>query len=109
MHSAGLNRQNKTTLPDSPYAVFAIDEANRNCQTNPMEICFTPEQEARLDRIALLQGVAPAQLVRDATLSLLEEDQAFRAAVKKGAEEADQELFVGEAEMETRVSHLMTL
>jgi hypothetical protein len=81
MHSAGLNRQNKTALSDSPYAVFAIDEANRHCQTNPMEICFTPEQEARLDRIAL-QGVAPAQLLRDATLSLLEEDQAFRAAVK---------------------------
>jgi hypothetical protein len=39
-----------------------------------MEVQFTPEQESRLAQIAYLEGVAPAQLVQDAALRLIEED-----------------------------------
>ena len=39
-----------------------------------MEVQFTPEQEERLARIAGVEGVAPARLVQDAALRLIEED-----------------------------------
>jgi RHH-type rel operon transcriptional repressor/antitoxin RelB len=39
-----------------------------------MEVQFTPEQEERLVRIAGVEGVAPARLVQDAALRLIEED-----------------------------------
>lgn len=40
-----------------------------------MEVQFTPEQEARLAQIASYEGVAPALLVRDAALRLIEEGE----------------------------------
>jgi hypothetical protein len=53
-----------------------------------MEVRFTPEEEARLARIAAQEGVAPAELVKDAALRLLEDDARFRAGVGKGVEQA---------------------
>jgi hypothetical protein len=43
-----------------------------------MEVQFTPEQEAKLARMASLAGVAPDRLVRDVTLRLLEDNE-FKA------------------------------
>jgi hypothetical protein len=40
-----------------------------------MEVQFTLEQEARLGQIASVQGVAPARLVQDAALLLIEDDE----------------------------------
>jgi hypothetical protein len=37
-----------------------------------MEVDFTPEQEAKLARIASIEGVEPKRLVRDAALRLIE-------------------------------------
>jgi len=54
-----------------------------------MEVQFTPEQEARLGQIASVQGVAPARLVQDAALLLIEDDERLRAGVRKGIEQAD--------------------
>ena len=54
-----------------------------------MEVRFTPEEEARLAKIATQEGVAPAELVKDAALRLLEDDTRFRAGVRKGVEQAD--------------------
>ncbi len=48
-----------------------------------MELHFTPEQETQLARIASNEGVDAERLVKDATLRLLQEDAAFRAAVEK--------------------------
>jgi len=39
----------------------------------PMEVQFTPEQEARLAEIASVLGKAPAMLVQDAALRLIED------------------------------------
>jgi predicted transcriptional regulator len=61
-----------------------------------MEVPLTPEQEAQLARIARDEGIAPAQLVREAVLWLIEADARFRAAVQKGIEQADGGLFVEE-------------
>jgi hypothetical protein len=45
-----------------------------------MEVQFTAEEEARLGQIAAIAGTEPADLVEDAALRLLEEDERFRAA-----------------------------
>jgi hypothetical protein len=39
-----------------------------------MEVLFTPEQEAKLTRIASAEGIAPSQLVQDAALMLIGEE-----------------------------------
>ena len=71
-----------------------------------MEIHLNPDQEARLSRIALYAGRKAEELVVDAALRLLEEDAAFRAAVRKGVEQADRGEFVSEEEMDTRMRRM---
>lgn len=74
-----------------------------------MEVEFTPEQEVRLRQIASAQGVAPASLVQDAALLLIEDDERFRAGVRKGIEQADQGMFIEEAEMDARISRMLRI
>ncbi|PYU54666.1 MAG: hypothetical protein DMG56_26540 [Acidobacteria bacterium] len=61
-----------------------------------MEVRFTPEEEARLARIATQEGVNPTELVKGAALRLLEEGARFRAGVRKGVEQADRSEFIDE-------------
>jgi hypothetical protein len=63
-----------------------------------MEIQFTPEQEAHLARIARDEGVAPAQLVQEAALRLIEDDSRFCAAMRRENEKANGGLFVARRE-----------
>jgi predicted transcriptional regulator len=72
-----------------------------------MEVEFTPEQEARLVQIASVEGIAPTRLVQSAALLLIEDDERFRAAVRKGIDQADRGIFVDEAEMEVRISRML--
>jgi predicted transcriptional regulator len=72
-----------------------------------MEVQFTPEQEARLSKIAAQEGQAPEALVKDAALRLLEDDARFRAGVRKGIEQADRGEFVEEEEMDARVKRML--
>jgi predicted transcriptional regulator len=72
-----------------------------------MEIQFTPEQEARLAQIASVEGIAPARLVQDAALRLIEDDARFRSAVRKGIDQADRGEFIEEAEMDARVARML--
>ena len=71
-----------------------------------MEVRFTPEEEARLARIATQEGVDPAELVKDAALRLLEDDTRFRAGVRKGIEQADRGEFIEEEEIDARVKRM---
>jgi predicted transcriptional regulator len=71
-----------------------------------MEVRFTPEEEARLTKIATQEGVDPAELVKDAALRLLEDDSRFRAGVRKGIEQADRGEFIEEEEMDARVKRM---
>jgi predicted transcriptional regulator len=71
-----------------------------------MEVRFTPEEEARLARIATQEGVDPSELVKDAALRLLEDDTRFRAGVRKGIEQADRGEFIEEEEMDARVKRM---
>jgi len=71
-----------------------------------MEIHLTPEQEAQLSQIATQSGTDAEQLVKDAALRLLDEDARFRAAVRKGIEQADRGEFIEEAEMDARLEQM---
>jgi predicted transcriptional regulator len=71
-----------------------------------MEVRFTPEEEARLAKIATQEGVDAEELVKDAALRLLEDDARFRASVRKGIEQADRSEFIEEEEMDARVKRM---
>ena len=73
-----------------------------------MEVQFTPEQEAKLGQIASAEGIEPARLVQDAALLLIEDDERFRAGVRKGIEQADQGIFIEEAEMDARIARMLS-
>jgi len=72
-----------------------------------MEVHFTPEQEAQLSEIASQSGVDAELLVKNAALRLLERDARFRAAVRKGLEQADRSEFVPEDEMDARIDRML--
>ena len=72
-----------------------------------MEVHFTPEQEAQLSQIADHTGTLAADLVKDAALRLLEEDGRFRAAVRKGIEQANRGEFIEEEEMDVRIERML--
>jgi predicted transcriptional regulator len=72
-----------------------------------MEVQFTSEQEVRLGQIASVEGIAPTRLVQEAALLLIEDDERFRAGVRKGIEQADQGMFIEEAEMDARIARMI--
>jgi predicted transcriptional regulator len=72
-----------------------------------MQIYFTPEEETQLSQLAAHAGVNPAQMVKDAALGLLDEDARFRAAIRKGIAEADQDQFISEQEMDARLKRML--
>jgi predicted transcriptional regulator len=72
-----------------------------------MEIEMTPEQEAQLAQIAAHLHKDPQQLVIDAALRLIDEDDRFRAGVRKGIEEADRGDFIDQPEMDARVERML--
>ena len=72
-----------------------------------MEVRFTPEQEAKLARIASMTGSGPEELVKHAALRLLDEDAQFRAAVAKGKAEADRGEFIDEGDMDARFERML--
>ena len=74
-----------------------------------MEVHFTPEQEAHLAKIASTTGTNPEELVKDATLRLLQEDAHFRAAVQEGIAQADRGEFIEEDEMDARFEEMLRL
>jgi predicted transcriptional regulator len=73
-----------------------------------MEIEITPEQEAQLVQIAAHLHKAPHQLVIDAALRLIDEDDRFRAGVRKGIEEANRGEVIDEAEMNVQIERMLT-
>lgn len=72
-----------------------------------MEIQIAPEQEAELAQIAAHLQKDPHQLVMDAALRLIDEDDRFRAAVRKGVEEANRGELIDQTEMDRRVERVL--
>jgi predicted transcriptional regulator len=72
-----------------------------------MEIHFTPDQEARLSQVADHSGTDAEQLVKDIVMRTIEEDERFRAAVRRGIEEADRGELIPHDEVATRLERLL--
>ena len=64
---------------------------------------FTPEQLQRLSQIAAHAGTDTEHLVKNAALRLVEEDAKFRAAVRKGMEQADRGELIDHEEVVARI------
>jgi predicted transcriptional regulator len=71
-----------------------------------MEVHLPPEIEAQLHQLAARTGTDAEQLLKDAALRLLREDAQFRAAVRKGIEQAERGEFIEEDEMDARVERM---
>jgi len=72
-----------------------------------MEVHFTPEQEMKLALIAASTGTEAEELVKDATVRLLQEDERFRTAVREGVAQADRGAFIEEEEMDARFEEML--
>ena len=84
----------------------AFDRVARAPYTDGMEVHFSPDQIAQLAQIAAQEGVDTEKLVKDAALKLLQDDEHFRAAVRRGLEQADRDEFIEEDEMDARIKRM---
>jgi len=84
-----------------------LTRADAGSKLAGIEVHFTPEQELRLASIATREGIDPQELVKDATLKLLQDDAQFRAAVPKGVEQAERGEFIEDGEMDARVKRML--
>lgn len=64
-----------------------------------MEVHFTPEQEARLTQAAANSGTDAEQIVKDAAIRFLDEDERYRSVVLEGIAAADRGEFVDDDEV----------
>jgi predicted transcriptional regulator len=64
-----------------------------------MEVQFTPDQQAKLSRMAEAQGRAAEALVQEAVERLLSYDEWFSGEAAKGLAAADRGEFVDHAEV----------
>jgi len=71
-----------------------LTPAGRERKTGNMEVQFTPEQQAKLSRMAAAQGRAAETLVQEAVERLLNYDDWFLREVEKGLAAADRGEFV---------------
>lgn len=71
-----------------------------------MEVKFTPEQEARITKMAGESGTDPDRLVRDVVTRYLDDEARFLAAVEKGLTAAERGEFIEEEEMDTRIERM---
>lgn len=68
---------------------------------------MTPEQEAQLAQIAAHLHKDPHQLVIDAALRLIDEDDRFCAGVRKGIEGADRGDLIDGVDMDARIERML--
>ena len=72
-----------------------------------MELQITPEQEAKIATLAARLDRSPGELVLDAALKMAEEEDRFRAAVRKGLAYDSRGEFIEGAEMDARVERML--
>ena len=84
----------RLTLPSSDLTLEVI------------EVHFTPELQAKLDRVAAENNSGADEYVQQLVERYLEDDASFRAAVRKGMEQADRAEFIEDEEMDARVARM---
>ena len=73
-----------------------------------MHVPLTPEEEARFTKIASAAGKRPEQWAHDILAGVaVAEDEAFRAAVQLGIDQADRGELIEEADMDARVGRTL--
>jgi predicted transcriptional regulator len=73
-----------------------------------MEVQFTEDQEKQLTQLARRDGKADAgEVLKEAALRMLDEEERFRAAVFEGKAYADRGEFVEEEEMDARFEEML--
>ena len=72
-----------------------------------MDVHYSPEQETLLSQLANQRGTDAKELVKDAALRLLEENDRFRAAVREGVAAADRGQFVEHAEVWANIENIL--
>jgi predicted transcriptional regulator len=88
----------------------AMPKLTQNSKTpifGGMEVHFTPEQLMRLSQVANYNGTDTEQLVKEAALRVVEENEDFRAAVRRGIEQADRGELVPHEEVVARIERLL--
>ena len=68
-----------------------------------MEVTFTPEQEAKITRMATQSGKPPASLVADVVVRYLDDKARFIEGVERGQAAAARGEFIEEEEMDARL------
>jgi predicted transcriptional regulator len=71
-----------------------------------MEVHFTPELQAKLNRVAAENDSGADEYVQQLVERYLEDDARFRAAVRKGIMQADRGELIEEEEMDARVARM---
>ena len=73
-----------------------------------MHIPLTPEEEERFAKLASAVGKRPEQRAHDILAGVaVAEDEAFRAAVQLGIDQADRGELIDEADMNARVGRML--
>jgi len=73
-----------------------------------MHVPLTPEEEARFAKLASAVGKKPEQWAHDILAGVaVAEDEAFRAAVQLGIDQADRGELIDEADMDARVRRML--
>jgi predicted transcriptional regulator len=68
-----------------------------------MEVHLTPEQQAKLARLANNAGTEPERIASDIVAHYLEEEDRFLAAVERGLAAAERGDFLEEEDMDARL------
>ena len=71
-----------------------------------MEVHFSPDIETRLQQVALANGKAPEQLVKDTVARMLENQARFVAGVEKGIAAADRGELIEHEDVVNRINRL---
>jgi predicted transcriptional regulator len=71
-----------------------------------VEVHFTAEQEAQLAKIASDSGTDLEQLARDAVLRMVDEDEDFRAGVRRGIQQAERGELLRHDDVKARIERL---
>lgn len=77
---------------------------HENLLLSEIEVQFTPEQEARILQIANYNGTPAEQLVKQAALRLVEEDEQFQADIGEAIEQAERGQLIEHEEVKARIA-----
>ena len=72
-----------------------------------MEVRFSPELEAKINRAAADLGHGTEDYVRELVERYIDDDTRFRSAVRKGFDSLDRGEFIEEAQMDVRIERML--